>query len=121
MEASMDEEQLKYFEKRLNEWKQKLLKEVGITIGENLTQNEIRQGDFGDLANLETDQNFLLRMRDRERKLITKINKCLTQIKDGTYGHCELCGEEIDFKRLEARPVASLCIACKTEQEKHER
>ncbi len=117
----MNEKQLKHFQEKLTDWKQNLLKEVGVTIGEKLSQSQIRQGDFGDLANIETDQNFLLRIRDRERKLISKINGCLKQIEDGTYGRCETCGDDIDPKRLDARPVASLCIACKTEQEKHER
>ena len=117
----MNEEKLKYFEQKLLQWKHDLLKEVGVTIGEKLSQSGGRQGDFGDLANIETDQNFLLRIRDRERKLIIKIDKCLQKIKDGTYGLCEMCGDEIDLKRLEARPVAGLCITCKTEQEKLER
>ncbi|MBN1356240.1 RNA polymerase-binding protein DksA [bacterium] len=117
----MDEKMLKHFEEKLLNWKQELLKEVGVTIGQNLSRERERQGDFGDLANIEADQNFMLRIRDRERKLIAKIDKCLQQIKDGTYGHCKSCGEEIDIKRLEARPVASLCIACKTEQERYER
>lgn len=117
----MNEEQLKYFENKLMEWKKTLLREAGITISESLSEELTRQGDFGDLANKETDQNFLLRIRDRERKLIQKIDACLQKMKDGTYGLCEGCGEKIDVKRLEARPVASLCISCKTEQEKHER
>jgi len=117
----MDEKELKHFKEKLINWKQELLKEAGVTIGQSLSRERERQGDFGDLANVEADQNFLLRIRDRERKLIAKINKCLQQIEDGTYGHCQSCGEEIDYKRLEARPVASLCISCKTEQEKYER
>jgi DnaK suppressor protein len=115
----MNEKSLKMFEEKLLAWKQELIK--GSESGQKISQEEQRQGDFGDLANIETDQNFLLRIRDRERKLISKIDRCLLQIADGTYGRCETCGEEIDIKRLEARPVASLCIACKTEQEKHER
>lgn len=117
----MDKKKLKHLEDKLIAWKHELLKEAGITIGENLSRERERQGDFGDLANVEADQNFMLRIRDRERKLIAKINKCLQQIEDKTYGNCEECGEEISLKRLEARPVASLCISCKTEQEKLER
>ena len=117
----MDEKTLEIFREILLSWKRDLLKEAGVTIGEKLARDPLRQGDFGDLANIETDQNFLLRIRDRERKLINKIDGCLKKIDDGTYGLCEECGEEIDIKRLKARPVASLCIACKTEQEKHER
>ena len=117
----MDEKLLAHFEEKLIEWKKILLREAGVTITENLSDELSHQGDFGDLANKETDQNFMLRIRDRERKLIQKIDICLQKIKDGTYGLCESCGEEINPKRLEARPVAGLCIACKTEQEKHER
>ncbi len=117
----MDEKQLAQFEEMLTEWRKTLLREAGVTISEKLSEEISHQGDFGDLANKETDQNFLLRIRDRERKLIQKIDICLQKIKDGTYGLCEACGEEISPKRLEARPVAGLCIACKTEQEKHER
>ncbi len=117
----MNKTQLAHFEEKLIEWKKTLLREAGVTMSENLTEEISRQGDFGDLANKETDQNFLLRIRDRERKLIQKIDSCLQKIKDRTYGLCETCGEEIGVKRLEARPVAGLCISCKTEQEKHER
>ncbi|MBN1297788.1 RNA polymerase-binding protein DksA [bacterium] len=117
----MKKKQLEYFENKLMEWKKTLLKEAGDSLNINLSQENSRQGDFGDLANNETDQNFELRIRDRERKLIQKIDACLQKVKDGTYGLCEECGEEISLKRLDVRPVASLCIACKTEQEKHER
>ncbi|HPQ40477.1 MAG TPA: RNA polymerase-binding protein DksA [bacterium] len=117
----MEKEKLEYFETKLTEWKKTLLKEAEIALNSNLSQETSRQGDFGDLANNETDQNFMLRIRDRERKLIQKIDACLQKIKDGTYGLCEECGEEINWKRLDARPVAGLCITCKTEQEKHER
>jgi len=117
----MDDKELKYFEEKLLEWKSALLKEAGVTHTTTLSQEITRQGDFGDLANIETDQNFMLRIKDRERKLIKKINSCLQKINDKTYGLCEECGEEISSKRLDARPVAGLCISCKTEQEKHER
>ncbi len=117
----MDEKTKSMFKEKLINWKRELLKEAGVTIEEKLARDPLRQGDFGDLANIETDQNFLLRIRDRERKLINKIDGCINKISEGTYGLCEECGEEIDIKRLKARPVASLCIACKTEQEKHER
>jgi DnaK suppressor protein len=70
---------------------------------------------------LETDRNFMLRIRDRERKLITKIKEALERIEDGTYGLCEACGEPIGEKRLLARPVTTLCIECKARQEKQER
>ena len=117
----MDEKDLKYFKEKLNKWKDDLLTEAGVSVERSLTTEQERRGDFSDLANIEADQNFLLRIKDRERKLIAKIESCLLQIEEGTYGLCKECGDEIDIKRLEARPVASLCIVCKTEQEKHER
>jgi DnaK suppressor protein len=70
---------------------------------------------------METDRNFLLRIRDRERKLITKIDRALERIDDGSFGFCNECGEDIEIKRLEARPVATLCIECKTNQEEEEK
>ena len=117
----MDDKQLEYFENKLIEWKKQLLREAGVTLTDKLSQELTRQGDFGDLANIETDQNFTLRIRDRERKLINKIDACLKKIENRTYGQCDACGEEISVKRLDARPVAGMCISCKTEQEKHER
>jgi DnaK suppressor protein len=77
--------------------------------------------DPTDRATLETDRNFMLRIRDRERKLISKIKEALERIEDGTYGLCEACGEPISEKRLLARPVTTLCIECKARQEKQER
>jgi len=77
--------------------------------------------DPTDRASLETDRNFTLRIRDRERKLITKIREALERIDAGTYGYCELCGNEITEKRLIARPVTTMCIACKSRQEALER
>jgi RNA polymerase-binding transcription factor len=76
--------------------------------------------DFGDLASQETDRNLLLRIRDRERKLLAKVEEALKRIDMGTFGICEDCGGEIGVKRLQARPVATLCIECKTLQEKRE-
>ena len=66
---------------------------------------------------METDRNFTLRIRDRERKLISKIREAMDRIEDGTYGYCEICGGEIGEKRLKARPVTTMCIACKSSQE----
>jgi DnaK suppressor protein len=77
--------------------------------------------DEVDLASSESDQNMNIRLRDRERTLLKKIDKALKKIEDSTYGTCESCGEEISAKRLEARPVTDLCIRCKEEQEKMER
>ena len=76
--------------------------------------------DPTDRAALESDRNFLLRMRDRERKLLTKISEAFERIEDGSYGRCEECGGEIGIERLKARPVTTLCIACKSAQEVRE-
>ncbi|RJR41364.1 MAG: RNA polymerase-binding protein DksA [Deltaproteobacteria bacterium] len=77
--------------------------------------------DPTDRAALETDRNFTLRIRDRERKLITKIREAIERLEAGTYGYCEICGGEISEKRLIARPVTTMCIACKSRQEALER
>ncbi|MDP8255466.1 MAG: TraR/DksA C4-type zinc finger protein [Candidatus Alcyoniella australis] len=79
------------------------------------------EGDEVDVATDEIDQNLNLRIRDREGMLLNKVEKALKQIEDGTYGVCAACGEDIATKRLMARPVATLCINCKQEQEKKER
>jgi len=77
--------------------------------------------DPTDRASIESERSFELRIRDRERKLIKKIRKALERIDDGSYGLCEECGEEIGEKRLEARPVTTLCIECKSKQEQEEK
>lgn len=77
--------------------------------------------DPTDRASHETDRNFLLRVKDRERKLISKVKEALQRIEDGTYGICEICGEDISEKRLEARPVTTFCIDCKKEEEELEK
>jgi DnaK suppressor protein len=76
--------------------------------------------DVSDQATAEADQHFAMRIRERERKLIKKIDEALNRITAGTYGICEVCGEEIPFPRLKARPVTTLCIECKTRQEEQE-
>ncbi|KJU82268.1 RNA polymerase-binding, DksA [Candidatus Magnetobacterium bavaricum] len=77
--------------------------------------------DLGDQASAEIDRNYVLRLRGREQKLIKKIEKALDKMESGTYGLCESCGAEIEFKRLDARPVTTLCIDCKIEQEEEEK
>ena len=77
--------------------------------------------DPADRASLEGNRNLTLRIRDRERKLITKIDEALLRIEDGTYGVCEECGNDIGVERLKARPVTTLCVRCKSEQEDAER
>ena len=77
--------------------------------------------DLGDQASVETDMNFLLRLRGREQRLLKKIELAIEKIDTGTFGICEVCGEDIDVKRLDARPVTTMCITCKTEQEEEEK
>ncbi len=77
--------------------------------------------DLGDQATAETDRNFMLRLRGREQRLLNKIEEAIERIDTGTYGKCDSCGEKIKINRLQARPVASLCIECKMEQEEEEK
>ncbi len=77
--------------------------------------------DLGDQASAEIDRNFMLRLRGREQKLLKKIEAAIEKIDNGTFGICEVCGQEIDIKRLEARPVTTMCIECKIEQEEEEK
>ena len=90
-------------------------------MGNGLQQSPEDLPDFADQSSFESDRNFLLRLRDRERKLLAKIDEALQRINDGTFGICEECEKEIGIKRLKARPVVSLCIECKTKQEEEEK
>ncbi len=87
----------------------------------NILPGEINFPDMGDQATAETDRDFMLRLRDRERMLLKKIDEAVERIENGTFGICENCGNEIGIKRLEARPVTAFCIDCKTRQEEEER
>ena len=87
----------------------------------DMSDDEETFPDPTDRASLETDRNFLLRIRDRERKLILKIDEALERIEDGTFGICESCGDDISDERLQARPVTTLCIDCKTDSEEKEK
>ena len=97
-----------------------LLKEADRTVV-GMTDSKENFPDPTDRAALESDRNFLLRIRDRERKLISKIKEALLRLEEDTYGICESCGEDISFERLEARPVTTLCVDCKKRQEANER
>ncbi len=99
--------------------KESLLKEAEETISS--LPSELNFPDMGDQASAEADRNFMLRLRDRERMLLKKIDETIERIENGPYGICEECDNEIGIKRLEARPVTSLCIECKTQQEEKER
>ena len=109
-----------YFEKLLNGRLDELLSEANKTMTGMTDQSESFP-DPADRATMESDRNFGLRIRDRERKLIRKVRDALDRIKNGTYGICEECGEDISEKRLKARPVTTLCIDCKKMQENDER
>jgi DnaK suppressor protein len=118
----MDQEKLLYFKGLLEGRLHTLLVEAGKTCTD-MRQGD-RNGDFPDptdRASLESDRNFLLRIKDRERKLVMKVKEALDRIDNGTFGICESCGKPISEKRLMVRPVTTLCIECKTELENQER
>ena len=116
----MEPDRLEFFRNLLQERLEEILGEADKTRND-MTGTAAPFPDPTDRASLETDRNFTLRIRDRERKLITKIREALERIDSGTYGYCELCGGEINEKRLIARPVTTMCIACKSSQEALER
>ena len=116
----MEKERLEFFRELLNERLRILIDEAEKTVS-GMTNDKDTFPDPTDRANLETDRNFLLRIRDRERKLILKIKEALARIEEGTFGICEECGAEISEERLKARPVTTLCIECKTKAEEEER
>ena len=116
-EPFMNPRMKEHFRQKLLAWKRELLHESSETI-HHLQEESISEPDIADRASLETDRALELRTRDRERKLIQKINEALQRIEDGTYGFCEETGEPIGIKRLEARPIATLSIEA---QERHER
>ena len=116
----MEPDRIEFFRQLLNDRLAELLGEADKT-REDMTGAASPFPDPTDRAALETDRNFTLRIRDRERKLITKIREAMERIEAGTYGYCEICGGEINEKRLIARPVTTMCIACKSRQEAQER
>ena len=119
-EAYMSEQQLTHFSELLLQWKKELMKEVDRTV--NHMQTEVTNfADPADRATQEEEFGLELRTRDRERKLIKKIDEALGMIGNEEYGYCNLCGAEIGIRRLEARPTATMCIDCKTMQEHRER
>ncbi|MBI1910854.1 MAG: RNA polymerase-binding protein DksA [Deltaproteobacteria bacterium] len=117
----MDKEKLEYFRSILNGKLEELLSGAERAVSGMSEEKEENYPDPTDRATHETDRNFLLRVKDRERKLITKINEALKRIDDGSFGICELCGEYISEKRLEVRPVTTCCIECKKEEEEQEK
>jgi DnaK suppressor protein len=115
----MNAEQLELLKGKLHGMLQGLEDEVTSTL-DGMRRDVSAFPDPTDRATLESDRNLTLRIRDRERKLRNKIEEALARIEEGTFGICEVCGGEIAFKRLEARPVTTLCINCKSEQEQDE-
>lgn len=119
-EEYMNKKQQDHFRKILNDWKAELSHDIDRTV--HTMQDEVTSfADPNDRASQESDMALELRNRDRERKLIKKIDETLRNIDSGDYGYCEGCGIEIGLKRLEARPTATLCIDCKTLDEMRER
>lgn len=116
-EPFMNPRMKEYFRRRLLQWKAELLRESGETI-EHMQSESLAEADIADRASLETDRSLELRTRDRERKLISKIDEALGRIDNDTYGYCEETAEPISIRRLEARPIATLSIEA---QERHER
>ena len=118
---SKEDKKILGIKKKLEAQRAALLAEAGETIVETLAPEKLTYPDLGDQATAESDRNFLLRLRGREQKLLKKIEDAIEKIETGTYGICEACGEKISIKRLEARPVTTLCIDCKTKQEEEEK
>ena len=116
----MNKQKLEEFRKLLMEQLSRLMDEASLTLN-GMSSEKALFPDPTDRASLEADRNFLLRIRDRERKLILKIRETLNRIDKGTFGICQECGEEISESRLKARPVAGLCVECKRNQEKKEK
>jgi DnaK suppressor protein len=116
-EPFMNERQREYFRTKLLVWKEEILKEAKETL-QHLQDENVNHPDLADRASSETDRAIELRARDRQRKLIAKIDAALGRLDDGSYGYCEETGEPISLKRLEARPIATLSVEA---QERHER
>jgi len=117
-EPYMNPVMLEYFRKKLLVWKEAILQDANTTLQELQDEGGLRESDIADRASVETDVALELRARDRQRKLISKIDEALERIRNNDYGYCEETGDPIGVKRLEARPVATLTIEA---QERHER
>lgn len=116
----MNKEQLEKFRSQLLQKRDEILAEAGKTLSE-MTDQTTNIPDPNDRATIESGRSFELRIRDRERKLLAKIEQAIVRLDEGEYGICDGCGEEIGLKRLEARPVTTYCIDCKTLQETKEK
>ena len=116
-EPFMNPRQVEYFRRKLVQWKENILREAKDTLA-HLQTESLREPDVTDRASSETDWSIELRTRDRQRKLISKIDAALRRIDEGEYGYCEVSGEPISLARLEARPIATMTVEA---QERHER
>lgn len=116
-EPFMNPTQVAYFRQKLNAWRDDILRDSRETL-ENLQEENVLHADIADRASSESDRTLELRTRDRQRKLISKIDSALRRLDDGTYGYCEVTGDPIGIRRLDARPVATMSLEA---QEKHER
>jgi DnaK suppressor protein len=119
-EPFMNDRQREYFRAKLLAWKEEILRESRITL-QTLQEENVNHPDLADRASSETDRAIELRARDRQRKLISKIDAALQRIEDNTYGYCEETGEPISLKRLEARPIATLSVEAQERHEKREK
>jgi DnaK suppressor protein len=119
-EPFMNAGQREYFRRKLLSWKNEILKELKETL-QHLQEENQNHPDFADRAKSEAERAIELRARDRQRKLITKIDAALVRLEEGTYGYCEETGEPISLRRLEARPIATLSIEAQERHERHQR
>lgn len=116
-EPFMNPRQQEYFRRKLKAWREEIMRDARETL-ETLQAEPLREPDINDRASSETDWSIELRTRDRQRKLVSKIDSALRRIEDGEYGYCEVTGEPISISRLEARPIATMTLEA---QERHER
>lgn len=119
--GNMRQRDLNQFRRLLESRKREILSEADRAVGHMNSKSADGFPDPTDRASLESDRALILRMRDRERKLLAKIDEAVKRLDTGSYGRCEECGDEIGLERLRARPVTTLCIACKSDQEARER
>ena len=117
----MKNEDIYFFKQLLTEQLETLLERADIMVHDLVEKENEKSGDFLDRASFESERGTMLRIRDRESKLIRKIQKSLEDLENGDFGICEMCGKEIAIERLKARPVTSYCIKCKTKMEALER
>jgi DnaK suppressor protein len=116
----MNKKELEFFKELLEKRLEELLSHADDTVS-GMTEQKENFPDPTDRATLESDRNFMLRIRDREHKLIKKVKKALDRIENGTFGICEKCGDDISIERLKARPVTTQCLECKTKEEAFEK